>query len=188
MPEPEVFKGSINDIKDLLKLLTIRANTMIHETGARLQMSQDKAHEWDRSLGLHVFPMTHAFFHRFVLNTYIKFIEQFDEDKNTKIAFERMGVIFAQTVILDNAEFYREYLTREHIYEIKEDIMAQLEELRKDAVPLTYLLQFRDRMLGTVGAADLNSYQRFITAVQNAKGCYGQPPEWRYLYEDTSKP
>lgn len=94
-----------------------------------------------------------------------------------------MGIIFAQSVILDNAEFYRDYLTREHIIELKEDLMEQLKLLRPDSVALTHLLQFRDKMLGSVGAADMNAYDRFISDVQNAEGCFDRPKEWRYLYE-----
>lgn len=109
LPEPELFRGSINSIDDLLKLLTIRVNTLIHETGIRLQMSEDKIGEWDKSLAFYVNPMTYAYFYRFVLATYIEFLNKFNEDLNTKAVFERMGVIFAQKVILDNADFYRDY-------------------------------------------------------------------------------
>lgn len=73
LPEPEVFKGSIDSIKDLLYLLTARVNTLIHETGARMQMSKDKIDEWDKSLAFYIYPMTHAYFHRFILANYIEF-------------------------------------------------------------------------------------------------------------------
>lgn len=72
LPEPELFKDSLSNIRDLLKLLTIRANTLIHETGTRLQMSEDKIGEWDRSLAFHTIPMTYAYFHRFILANYIE--------------------------------------------------------------------------------------------------------------------
>ena len=183
MPEPEHFTGSLDQLKDLIKLLSIRANALVHETGARLQMAKDKLDEWDKSLSFYVYPMAHAYFHRFVAVTYLEFIEQFNEDKQTKQVFEKMGIIYAQTAIIDNAEFYRDYLSREQIVEIKENIMQQFKELRREIIAITYLLQFRDKMLGTIGASDLDSYSRFLNAVQTAEGCYGRPSEWRYLYE-----
>ena len=182
-PEPEHFTGSVDQLKDLLKLLSIRANTLIHETGARLQMAKDKIDEWDKSLSFYVYPMAHAYFHRFVTATYLEFIEQFNEDKHTKQVFENMGIIYAQSAILENAEFYRDYLSKEHIIEIKEDIMNNFKDLRKEVVAMTYLLQFRDKMLGAIGANDMNSYTRFLNAVQSAEGWYGKPSEWKYLYE-----
>jgi len=72
-PEPELFKGSISNLKDLLSLITYKVITLIHEIGARLQMSQDKAAEWDKSLKYYVYPMTFCYFDRFVLANYIEF-------------------------------------------------------------------------------------------------------------------
>ena len=168
IPVPETFKGAIDNVNDLLHLITIRANTLIHETGTRLQMSEDKAAEWDYSLALYTNPMTYAYFHRFILSNYLEFCEKFKGDQATKTVFERMAIIFAQTVILEDAEFYRDFLTRDHITEIKSNIMDQMKLLREDVVSLTYLFSFRDKMLGPIGANDMNPYQRFISKVDTA--------------------
>lgn len=93
-----------------------------------------------------------------------------------------MGVIFAQNVIIENAEFYRDYLSREDIHTLKDTIFDELHLLRNDAVALTYTLQFTDKILGPLASADLDGYSRFIKRVESAEDCFTLPKEWEYLY------
>lgn len=182
-PEPETFKGSLSNLKDLLRLLTFKAETLIHENGIRMQLATDKVGEWDKSLTYHLYPMTFAYFDRFIVANYLEFLNKLKSDEATFIAYERMGIIFAQKAILEDAEFYRDVLSREDIIELKEDIMAQLKLLRVDAVAMTYTLHFRDNMLGAFGHHDLNIYQNFINQVEHSQNEYSRPDEWQYLYK-----
>jgi acyl-CoA oxidase len=182
-PEPESFKGSINNLKDLVNLITYKVETLIHKNGARLQMAQDKTTEWDKMLAHHIYPMAFSFYDRFVLVTFIEFLKKFKDDEATYATFERMAIIFAQGVILDDASFYHEILSHDHIIEMKEDLMDQLKLLRPDAVPLTYTFWLKDKMIGALGANDMNGYQRFLNCVENTAGVYERPSEWKYLSE-----
>eukprot|EP00343_Euplotes_focardii_P006564 CAMPEP_0205817984 /NCGR_PEP_ID=MMETSP0205-20121125/25173_1 /ASSEMBLY_ACC=CAM_ASM_000278 /TAXON_ID=36767 /ORGANISM="Euplotes focardii, Strain TN1" /LENGTH=230 /DNA_ID=CAMNT_0053109679 /DNA_START=155 /DNA_END=844 /DNA_ORIENTATION=- len=167
VPEPSQYKGTLNDITDLLELLSFRATTLIHETGSKLQFAEDKLAEWDRLLALNTNPMTLAYFHRFLLANYIEFLDNFNEDQNTRAVFERLGVIFAQKLIIDDAGFFRDFLSREQIEEIKDNLMDQLLDTRKEVVAMTYLLPLTDKMLGAVGKLEMKPYEHFLDAVQS---------------------
>ena len=181
-PEPETFKGSISNLKDLIGLIQYKVEVLIHQNGARLQMAEDKFDEWDRMLAHHTYPMIFSYYDRFVLTNYLDFLQKFSSDETTYKVFERMGVIYAQQVIIDDAMFYHEVLTPDDISDIKQDLTNQLAELRVDAIPLTYTLYFRDKMLGPFGANDMNAYQRFINQVQATDGVYQRASEWKYLH------
>lgn len=183
MPEPETFKGSIDNLNDLLDLITFKTESLIHEVGIRLQMSQDKAAEWDKCLKHHIYPMVFSYFDRFCIKNYIDFLKNFDHDETTKLVFERMAIIYAQDAIINDAEFYRDILSRDDIIEMKDNLMDQLKELRVDIIPITHTLYFRDKMLGAMGASDMNLYQRFIKCVETSKDEFSRVEEWKYLYE-----
>jgi len=95
-----------------------------------------------------------------------------------------MGVIYAQNAIMEDGEFYRDVLTRDHILEMKEDLMEQLKTLRTDIIPITYTLHFRDKMLGAMGSHDMNVYARLMNSVIKTKGVYGRPKEWKYINQN----
>lgn len=130
-------------------------------------MAEDKVSEWDKLLAYNVYPMTFAYFHRFLLANYIEFLENFKGESQTKDIFKQIGLIFAQKIIIENGEFYRDYLTKEQLDGLKDSIMDNLLEMRKEVIALTYLLPFTDKMYGAVGRSEMKPYEYFLDAVDN---------------------
>ena len=168
-PEAEPFTKSLDKLENLLEILTFKAATTIHETGLKLQMSEDKLDAWDKYLAYKVYPMTFSYFNRFLLDNYISWLSNFDGDKNTKEIFETVGLVFAQKIIAEDGEFYRDYLTREQIDELKESIMEKINVLRKEVVGMTYLFPFTDKMYGAVARSEMKPYEYFLDAVISAE-------------------
>jgi len=169
IPEQKPYKKTLDDVSNLLELLTIRAITLIHETGNKLQFSEDKVAEWDRLLTFSTNPMTFAYFTRFLLSNYIDFLNNFNGDLKTKKVFERLGVIYAQKAIIDDAGFFRDYLSKEQIDGMKDDIMDHLQESRKEVIAMTYLLPFTDKMIGSVGKLEMKPYENFLDTLDKSE-------------------
>jgi acyl-CoA oxidase len=167
-PDPSPYEDSLNDIHNLLHLITVKTVTLIHETGTKLQFADDKIDEWDKLLAFNVYPMVHGYFQRFLLSMYIEFCERFNEDAATKEVFTMVGVIYAQQCILDDLDYFRDYLSREKVNELKESLMDNLLILRKDAVALTYTVPFTDKMYGEISRNEMKPYQYFLDAVDRA--------------------
>lgn len=168
VPEPSPFEDSLNDIHNLLHLITVKTVALIHETGSKLQFAEDKVNEWDKLLAFNTYPMTFSYFQRFLLSTYIDFCEKFNGDAATKEVFTRAGVIYAQKSILKDLDFFRDYLTRERVDELKDNLMDNLQLFRKDAVALTYTLPYPDQMYGEIARQEMKPYQYFLDAVDRA--------------------
>lgn len=168
VPESSEFEDSLNDIHNLLHLITVKVITLIHETGSKLQFAEDKVSEWDKMLAFNTYPMTFAYFQRFLLSTYIDFCEKFNGDVATKEVFVRAGVIYAQKCILKDVDFFRDYLTRERVNELKDNLMDNLLFFRKDAVALTYTLPYPDLMYGEIARQEMKPYKYFLDAVDRA--------------------
>uniref|UniRef100_A0A7S3P1G6 Uncharacterized protein n=1 Tax=Euplotes crassus TaxID=5936 RepID=A0A7S3P1G6_EUPCR len=169
MPEAEPYLKSFGDVMGLLELLTYRASTLIHQTGMKLNFAEDKMEAWDKLLAFNTYPMTFAYFDRFLLQSYINFLQQFNEDQKTKEVFTLLGVVYAQKVIVEDAEFFRDNLTRSQIDDLKENLMDNLLKLRKEVVGLSYLLPLTDKMQGAVSKLDMKPYENFLDFVERSE-------------------
>lgn len=186
VPEPKPFIGNLNSITQILELMTFRAITLIHETGTKLQSSEDKVAAWDRLLAFDTYPMTFAYFYRFILSNYIDFISQFDNDLKTKEVFERIGLIYGQNIIIEDAEFFRDCLSRAQINELKEKLMDNLQLLRKEVVALSYLAPVTDKMMSGMAKHDMKPYENFLDAVEKAERTKNSTTDGD-IYIDTSQ-
>eukprot|EP00344_Euplotes_crassus_P011763 CAMPEP_0197018648 /NCGR_PEP_ID=MMETSP1380-20130617/80224_1 /TAXON_ID=5936 /ORGANISM="Euplotes crassus, Strain CT5" /LENGTH=407 /DNA_ID=CAMNT_0042445903 /DNA_START=183 /DNA_END=1403 /DNA_ORIENTATION=- len=169
MPEAEPYSKSLDDVMNLLELLTYRASTLIHQTGMKLNFAEDKIEAWDKLLAFNTYPMTFAYFDRFLLQNYIEFLENFSGDQKTKEVFTLLGVVYAQKVTIEDAEFFRDYLTRAQIDDLKETLMDNLLKLRKEVVGLSYLLPFTDKMQGALFKLDMKPYEHFLDFVERSE-------------------
>ncbi|CAI2360375.1 unnamed protein product [Moneuplotes crassus] len=163
------FRKTLNDVTNLLKLLTIRAETLIHQTGMKLQFADDKVEAWDKLLPFNIYPMTFAYFDRFLLQNYVDFLARLEEDENTQKVFTLLGIVFAQKTITENGEFFKDYLTNGQMEELKETLMENLAKLRKEVVGLSYLLPFTDKMQGAISKFDMKPYKNFLDFVEKAE-------------------
>lgn len=169
VPEVEPFTKPLNDVVNLLELFTYRATSLIHQAGLKLQFSEDKVEAWDRLLAMDTYPATFAYFDRFLLSTYVDFLENFNADASTKNVFSLLGVVYAQKKILEDLDFFREYLTRDQTEALKEDLMDNLLKLRPEVVGLSYLMPVTDKMIGAVGKLEMKPYEKFLGYVERAQ-------------------
>mmetsp|Transcript_18644 Transcript_18644/g.16507 ORF Transcript_18644/g.16507 Transcript_18644/m.16507 type:complete len:150 (+) Transcript_18644:393-842(+) len=132
-------------------------------------MSENKLDAWDKHLAHKVYPMTFAYFNRFLFSCYIDWLSNFNEDAKTKAVFTNIGLIFAQSKIIEDGEFYRDFLSREQLGQLKEDLMDNLLLFRKEAVAMTYLLPFTDKMYGAIARSEMKPYEYFLDAVSYAE-------------------
>ncbi|CAI2360677.1 unnamed protein product [Moneuplotes crassus] len=165
IPDVEPFTESLEDLGNILKLFTYRLVNLIQETGSKLQMAEDKVSEWDRLLAYYVYPMTFTYFNRFLLSEYINWLANFDGDLETKKAFEKVGLIYGQRVLINDAANFTEYLSKSQIDELKDSVMNHLLDMRKDIIAMTYLLPFTDKMYGAVARSEMKPYEYFLDAV-----------------------
>lgn len=110
IPDAEPFEESLEDLNNILKLFTYRTVNLIQETGSKLQMAENKVAEWDKLLAYNVIPMVFSYFNRFLLSEYISWLNNFEGDLKTRQVFEKIGLVFAQRILISDAATFSDYL------------------------------------------------------------------------------
>lgn len=77
------------------------------------------------------------------------------KDEKVRAVFERLFKLYLNERILKDGGYFKSLLTADQFNEIKESTNELLEQLRPDALSLTDILPFPNRMLGPFGNEDL---------------------------------
>lgn len=141
-----------------------------------------KSEIWEKHLFYTFIPMVKAYLQRYLMATYIKFLEKFNDYQKTKEVLTKLSFLHFFNEIIKNEGMYRDIISKEQISGLRETCISLSKELRPEIVALTFALPYSDNNFGAIGKSNLQPYGEFMKAVVNTPECFGKPKEWKYLY------
>mmetsp|Transcript_4284 Transcript_4284/g.4943 ORF Transcript_4284/g.4943 Transcript_4284/m.4943 type:complete len:521 (+) Transcript_4284:498-2060(+) len=190
-PEEYKFEGSFSSLNDIGKLFSYQANKCVHEAIFKIQtetmkekeMRLSKGEIWEKHLYYTFIPMVKAYLQRYILITYIKFLEKFNDSPKSKEVLGKLALLHFSTEIIKNEGMFRDTISKEQIEDLKERCIGLSQELRPEIVALTFTVPFKDNTYGSIGKSNMQPYAEFMKGVVNTPDCFGKPKKWSYLYQ-----
>ena len=137
---------------------------------------------WEKHLFYTFIPMVKVYFQRYLMLTYIKFLDKFNDSPTTKNILTKVSFLHFFNEIIKNEGIFRDVISEEQIEELRENCISLNKELRPEIVALTFAIPLIDEAFGAIGKSNLQPYGEFMKGVVNTPGCFGKPKEWKYLY------
>ena len=190
-PEDFKFNGSYDNLNDLLELLTYKTNKLIHEAISKIQEETSKQSDerltqneiWEKHLNYTLIPMSKAYAERFVLASYIEWLNTFDPYSNSKDIFTKLALIGLQNQLIEDSKIYNNVISDENIEYLKESCIKLNREMKNDILAITYALPLSEKAFGVIAKGD-SMYQKLMHSVKKTPGCLERVDEWKYLYQD----
>lgn len=142
-----------------------------------------KGEIWEKHLYYTFIPMVKAYLQRYIMVTYINFLEKFNDSPNSKEVLEKVALLHFQTEIIKNEGMFRDSVEKEQIEELKEKVIQLSKDLRPEVIALTFTVPFKDSAFGAIGKSTMQPYAEFMKGVVETPNCFGKPKEWSYLYQ-----
>lgn len=192
-PEDTQFTGRFDDPTHLLRLLTYKTNKLIHSAVNKMQaetMKEDgerlsQVEIWEKHLNYSLIPVAKAYVDRYVLVSYIDFLENFEKGSNSHKVFLELCQLAVQNQVIEDAHIYKEILNDDQIEELKENCISLNKALRKDIVSLTYAIPLHQNQYGVIGKSTNNFYQNIMDSINKTPENTQRPDEWKYLYDNS---
>jgi hypothetical protein len=190
-PDDFVFTGSFDNINQLFELFSFKANKSVHDSIAKIQIETmrekderlSKGEIWEKHLYFSFIPMVKAYCQRYILSSYLVFLERFNDSPKSKEVLTKVGLLHIYNYIIKNEGQFRESISSEQIEELREGSIKLCKDLRPEIVALTMAIPLRDSAFGAIGKSHMQPYAEVMKGVTNTPGCFEKPKQWEYLYQ-----
>ena len=124
---------------------------------------------------------TDAYYHVYAIEQFQNFIKSVKCEKFAAV-LNRVLDLYINERIVNNAGYYRTYLSQNQFDLIKDHTTTLLKDIRPDALALTEILPYHNRLLGPFGNEDLQIYNRFTNTILNVPHVRERASWWKLNY------
>jgi len=153
------------------------------ETMKEKEVRLSKGEIWEKHLYYSFIPMVKMYVQRYILSTFINFLEKFNDSPTSKEVLSKLAWLHFYTEIIKNEGIFRDSITKEQIDDLKEACISLNKELRPEIIALTFTVPFKDSAYGSIGKSTMQPYTEFMKGVVQTPNCFGKPKEYSYLYQ-----
>jgi len=174
----------LHNITTLINIFEYRCLLLVQKSVGKLAERVDKKDHlfdaWNNSQSYFIQHLIRAYSELFCLKGFLR-INEVIKDTNTKIMLDKFLVLFALNSIETDIGVLREndYITSEAYDLIKSEILDLCSDLSKEFISIMDVITPPDSILSSpLGASDDDNFDKYISHVFNAKGCFERAEYW----------